>query len=329
MNNCPLFGAMFEHLKPDALALAVTNAHARDARILFDEHAHVYWIDGKRYPGSVSGLVHEYFPEFDATATIENGFEKWRRNKENKYYPLITYLTGVVGFNDELAKLEIARNWSAAGARASGEGTDTHLQIELSLNGEPHNADTPDFRQYEAWRATHPTWKPYRTEWSVFDEDTLVCGQIDSVWVDDDGSLHMVDWKRVVDMKKEGFCGECGRHPLGKLPATNYGHYILQQNAYTWLLEKNYGITISSMALVQIHPVLYTFQEHVLPRIGAELATIMAGRRVLVEAGELVAIDAVQVAASASKRTRDEVDESERKAKLAAHLRHLLADLEK
>jgi hypothetical protein len=323
------FVLAMDHLKPDALALAVANAHERDARILFDEVAHVYWIDGKRYPGSVSGLVHEYFPEFDAVATIENGFERWRRNKENKYYPLISYLTGVVGFSDELAKLEIARNWSAAGARASGDGTDTHLQIELCLNGEPHNADQPEFRQYEAWRATHPTWKPYRTEWSVFDEDTLVCGQIDSLWVDNEGLFHMADWKRVEEMKMDGFRGETGRHPLTKLPATNWGHYVLQQATYAWMLEKNYGIKVASMCLVQIHPILSQFREHVLPRIDAELATIMGGRRALVEAGELVALDAVQVAASAHKRSRAEVDETERKALLAAHLRRLLADLER
>ena len=90
-------------------------------------------------------------------------YANWARSKEHKYYPLIGYLTGVLGFPEELAKAEIARNWTASGAKASGDGTSTHLQIELCLNNETHASDSPEFKQYQAWRETHPTWRPYRT----------------------------------------------------------------------------------------------------------------------------------------------------------------------
>jgi len=66
----------------------------------------------------------------------------------------------------------------------------------------------------------------------------------------------------------------------------------------------------------------------VLPRIDGPLEAIMATRRALVRAGELVAVDAVQVAASAHKRSREETDENERNGLLAAHLRKMLAYLE-
>jgi len=311
----------------DRLALARVNVHPRDVRIRFDEAAHKYYIDGKRYPSSVSGLVHEYFPSFDAAATIERSYASWKRNKENKYYNLISYLTGVVGFSDELAKLEIARTWSAAGARASGAGTDTHLQIELCLNGEAHQADSPEFAQYKAWRETRPTWTPYRTEWSVFSEPELVCGQIDSLWVDEHGAHHMVDWKRVADMKTEGFRGECGLPPLHKLANSNYGHYVLQQNAYSWMLERCYGISVASMALVQVHPDLLTFREWPLPRIDAEVNLIMAARRERVAAGDLRVTDpGDEVSASASgKRKAEEAPAAEA---LRAHLRRVLQALE-
>jgi hypothetical protein len=317
-----------DHLQPDRLALALANAHERDARIVFDEVAHKYWIDKRRYPSSVSGIVHDMFPQFDAAGTVNRYYESWARNKENKYNPLIQYLTGVLGFDDELAKAEIVRNWSAAGARASGDGTQTHLDIELCLNGETHNADTPEFRQYLAWRETHPTWRPYRTEWSVFNEETLICGQIDSLWVDDQGLYHMADWKRVAEMKKEAFRNECGFPPLQRLPNTNLGHYTLQQGVYTWMLEQKYGIKVASMCLVQVHPSLGAFQEHMLPRFDAEIATIMAARRARVEAGELVALDAVQIAASSSKRKATDEDTAPRRAVLAGHLRKMLAELE-
>jgi len=175
----------------DTLLLATQNAHDRDDRIRFDPITHKYFVDGARYPSSVSGLIHDFFPQFDATKVIDQYYNSWKNNKENKYNPLIQYLTGIVGLNDEMAKREIARNWSQAGNRASTQGTDTHLQIELCLNKEPHMMETPEFKQYEAWRKTHPTWQPYRTEWSIFSEPELVCGQLDSLWVDEHGKFHM------------------------------------------------------------------------------------------------------------------------------------------
>lgn len=279
-------------------------------------------------------------------------FANWARNKDNKYFPLIGYLTGVLGFPEELAKAEIARNWTASGAKASGDGTDTHLQIELCLNNEAHASDSPEFKQYQAWHATHPTWRPYRTrvpartcasnrqltrprsEWSVFNEEALICGQVDSLWVDDTGAYHMADWKRVAEMKTEGFRGECGHPPLQALPNTNLGHYTLQQNVYTWMLEQKYGIKVASMCLVQVHPDIPTFKEHALPRIDREVDLIMAKRRERVAAGELVALDAEAVKASAAggggghKRKAESPLECKRREKLLAHLRKMVAELE-
>ncbi len=179
-------------MQPDTLALARTHSHERDSRILFDAVTHKYFIDGMQYPSSVSGLIHEYFPHFDATATINTYYCSWKSKKDHKYYPLIQYLTGVIKLDDDAAKCEIARNWGVSGAAASNLGTDVHFQIEMALNGEAHISSTPEFQQYQEWKATHPDWKPYRTEYSVFDEGTLVCGQIDSLWQDGKGNIHMV-----------------------------------------------------------------------------------------------------------------------------------------
>lgn len=265
--------------------------------------------------------------QFDAAAVVEKYYNSWSQKKDNKYNPLIKYLTGVIGLNDELAKAEIARNWSAAGARASGDGTNTHLQIELCLNGVKHDPSSVEFRQYEAWRATRPSWRQYRTEWSVFSEEELVCGQIDSVFVDaNDGTLHMADWKRVAEMKREGFQGERGFDPLQALPNSNYYHYVLQQNAYTWILERKYGLKIASMCLVQVHPDLSSFKEHPLPRIDREMDVIMERRRARVAGGELRVLDPAAVAASHKRKAPP--DEAPRRAALAAHLRKLLAEVE-
>ena len=319
-------------LPADLLLLALKNAHARDARIRFDEKAHIYFIDGAKYPSSVSGIIHDHFPSFDAVGTVEKYYANWARNKENKYFPLINYLTRVLGFPEQVAKGEIARSWNAAGTHASSAGTHTHLQIEYMLNGEAHVADTPEFRQFLEWKATHPTWEAYRTEWSVFSEPELCCGQIDSIFQDEHGALHMVDWKRVADMKMvSGFQNQCGFDPVHALPNTNFYHYVLQQNIYSWMVEQRYGLQIASMCLVQVHPDISTFKEHPLPRIDKEVGIIMERRRERVTAGELVTVSAEMVAASALKRKEHPADESleaARRAGILKYLRARVAELE-
>ena len=52
------------------------------------------------------------------------------------------------------------------------------------------------------------------------------------------------------------------------------------------------------MCLLQLHPDLQTFKEHLLPRIDASVESIMSDRRRRVQAGELQAMDAAQMKAS-------------------------------
>ena len=100
-------------------------------------------------------------------------------------------------------------------------------------------------------------WKPYRTEWSIFDEDHMVAGQIDSVWIDSStGSLHMIDWKRCAKPLNPGD-GErfnrFGRTPCDFLLDNSFSHYAVQQNLYAAILRDSYGVKLSSMWLVQLH----------------------------------------------------------------------------
>ena len=38
------------------------------------------------------------------------------------------------------------------------------------------------------------------------------------------------------------------------MPDTDFGHYVCQQAIYAHILERNYGINVTSMRLVQFHP---------------------------------------------------------------------------
>ena len=46
--------------------LAEENQMQRDSRIVFQEEEHIYFVDGKQVPKSVTAIVHYFEPEFDA-----------------------------------------------------------------------------------------------------------------------------------------------------------------------------------------------------------------------------------------------------------------------
>ncbi len=313
-------------LAPDLMLLERANPHPRDTRIVFDEPTHKYYIDGdKMFTISVSGLVHDYFPHFDASKVVNQYYKSWSENKQSKYFSLIRYLRHVVGIdNEDDIKSEIAASWNAAGNAASGAGTATHLDIELFLNDDPKcDTSNTDLAQFHAWRATPPynTWTPYRTEWSIFDEKACVAGQIDSLWVAPDAKFHMVDWKRCAKIETKTSFGETGYEPFEKLPNTNHGHYTVQQNAYSHMLRKNYDIECASLSLVQIHPDLPTFKVWPLQILKEETAEIFKRRFMAVRDGEVVGF--VSASAASVPRILTEEEEAARAKARARDMRLL------
>lgn len=297
---------------PELMHLERVNVHALDARIIFDEPTHKYYVDGdKMYTISVSGLLHNYFPHFDAAKVVNQYYKSWCENKQSKYFSLIRYLRHVVCIdNDDDIKAEIAASWNAAGNAASGAGTKTHLDIELFLNDDKQcDTSNADLVQFHAWRATPPydSWVPYRTEWSVFDEKACVAGQIDSLWVASDGSYHMVDWKRCAKIEQTSSFREMGYEPFDNLANTNHGHYTVQQNCYAHMLRKHYGIECATLSLVQIHPDLPTFKVWPLKMMKEATAEIFKRRFMAVRDGKVVGF----VSASAAGVPRVLTDEEE------------------
>lgn len=59
------------------LRLERDNAHARDARITFNEKDHFYTVDSRRVVGSVSSLWASYFSGFDAPGTALRLVRRW------------------------------------------------------------------------------------------------------------------------------------------------------------------------------------------------------------------------------------------------------------
>jgi hypothetical protein len=238
--------------------LSQKNAHEWDKRIIFVEEPHKYYIDGNCGDWlSVTSLVGCFFPDFDsksqAVKTFQTkSFKDTVHRKSNKYY-------GCTSPEDIMAK------WT----EMSNLGTLLHANIENYYNNEPYTVceeNKEPFKQFldlfqdKDWAS----WEPFRTEWSIFDPETRICGQIDFCGMinRENGHVVLLDWKRC-----ESITDCCFNRFQGKDPTTGYGvccdlenckwvKYSLQLNTYKYILEKNYGLYVKKMYLIQLHPTL-------------------------------------------------------------------------
>lgn len=222
--------------------LKTQNTHPRDSGIVFDEEPHVYYVHGDSNNTSVTTLVHQYFPKFDADAVIKRMMfsKNW---KNSPYY----------GKTAD----EIKEQWKQNGLDATTKGTHLHKSIEMFYNNvDVIDNDTPEYEMFKQFYNDHKdVVEPYRTEWEVYDEQHKIAGSIDMVFRNkDDGTYSIYDWKRTKEIKMKNAYGSRGAFPLESFHDCNYVHYSLQLNIYKKILETNYGIKIRDMYLVCMHP---------------------------------------------------------------------------
>lgn len=268
--------------------LAKWNKHPRDDRIAFYEPTHTYSIDGDSTGWvSCTGFVHSFFGHFDADETVT----KILRGRKYKTDPTYKYY----GMTGEAIKAQ----WTASGTAASEAGTRMHLDVEYFNNSSVQSDDIeavlkamreednhepqpgPEwdyFLRYQREYVYPRGWKPFRTEWLVFESSILLCGSIDMVYIKPDGTFGITDWKRSKEIKSENSY-QNGLGPLSHLPNTNLYHYTMQLNVYRALLQRNYGITVNELALVILHPNNDTYRIIPLPFMDAEVEGMFAARR--------------------------------------------------
>ena len=242
----------------------------QDGKLSFNEEAHRYSLDGVEFR-SVSNIVGMFFREFDAEAMS---------------------LKKCNGNILEAAKLREA--WESKGAVASQAGTFLHKQIEDYLNGKlvpellcsvcykgkhVNVEDTIDIsREWNYFKSFERdvTFAPFRTEWRVYDADARMAGTLDFVCRCNDGTYEIYDWKRSnkIDPTERNRWAN-GLNGLEHLTDTSYIHYCLQQNLYRYMLEKNYGIKVSRMNLVVLHPELPCYRVVPIPPMEREVAHII------------------------------------------------------
>ena len=264
------------------MTLALTHRHPRDNQIHFDEPTHVYTVNGSsKGICSITTFLHHFFPHFDAEHVIQNMMrsKKWPSSK---------------WFGMTAAAIKEA--WNANGREASEAGTAMHLGIEMVMNGATDQVtdvikESIEWKYFwNYWRDDCKVWEPWRTEWEVWDEDLKLAGSVDMIYRHrTNGTFAVYDWKRSKEIKMENTF-QSGYGPVSHFPDSNYWHYTLQLNLYRWILEKHYGIVISEMALVILHPNNKNYKRYILNRLDDEIEDIIETRRRAVAAGSGVAI---------------------------------------
>lgn len=232
-----------------AMLLETKNPHHRDSLIVFDEPSHTYTINGDSDYMSATTFVHSNFGEFDEDLIIGRmmSSKNWT---SNKYY----------GMTAE----EIKAAWELNRNQAADAGTKMHAQIEDFYNGLFDLATLPATIEMNAFRSFHADFMleqglvPFRTEWRVFHEELRIAGTIDMTYIDKEGNLYIVDWKRcrhIKDQVDDRFKPDVSKNPgLVSFYDTNYFHYKLQLNLYKHIIETKYGMHVNELSLVNLHP---------------------------------------------------------------------------
>jgi hypothetical protein len=245
---------------PGAEKLALENPFPQDARIVFYEESHTYYVDGKLVPVSTTGVTGPAFNPvaFDGPAIVAKNFAAWRRYPPRDYAAL--FASGKCDADVQQGILDL---WATAGPL----GTAMHEWIELFLNGVQTAPNTRETEQFCEWCEGN-IYEPVRTELNLFYEDDGVkcAGQADALMKDGDEYV-LMDWKRVkasksVQPSARAFAN--AHHPLiAHIPATDYHKFSLQLSFYAVMLEQTHGIVANRFEVLRMHEDL-ACAEHVI-----------------------------------------------------------------
>jgi ATP-dependent exoDNAse (exonuclease V) beta subunit len=270
--------------------LSTRNSDNRDDNINFYENNHKYVIlsDSESKYTSVTTWVHSNFPHFNADEVINSMINGKGWKEGHKYW----------GQTPEQIKASWSNNKSAEA------GTNLHLNIECFMNNNFINCHYTNKDLYEFYTSNNteekqltkslewqyfinfirdfPHLKPYRTEWTVYDEDVKIAGSIDMVFENPDGTLSIYDWKRAKNITRVNNFNKFGLNPIVcHLPDANFWHYALQLNTYKTILERKYGKVIDGLYLVRLHPEAEekTYELIVLPDLKREMSELWEERK--------------------------------------------------
>ena len=227
--------AALNPVRPNAI---VPLSQVQPPVMVFNEGTHSYTTPGDDTGNtdrmSVTTLIELFFPHFDEEAYIQKRMDE-------------------TGMSEDAIRRELAE--------PSERGTDMHKQIENYLKGLPYDDSSVEFQHFLMFYQEQIVSRGLvfdSAEYAIELKDSNIAGTVDALFRKPNGEYVMVDWKRskhlIIDgyPKKYGF-GR-GLSVLSHLDNSSYYKYELQQSFYKYILEKDYGIKISSMILAVLYP---------------------------------------------------------------------------
>jgi hypothetical protein len=237
-------------------------SHTRDNNISFEEKEHKYTIltDSQSKYTSVTTFIHSHFPKFDPDKIIDKMMKSKSWKEGHKYW--------------NKSSEEIKKEWTNNGSSVSQLGTSLHFQIECFMNNPTLNKGythldllnhyyqtqseqipTKEWNYFIQFIHNFPHLKPFRTEWTIYNEDLKLAGSIDMVYINPDDTLSIYDWKRVKNISRVNtFDKYAITESICHVPDTNFWHYAIQLNMYKTLLELKYNKKVTELYLVRLHP---------------------------------------------------------------------------
>ena len=248
---------------------------ARDRKIQFYPQEHIYLFDGDDELTPVSSIVSCLFNPFDS--------DYWSKRKANQRC---------------VPQGQVLEEWDATSCLSREVGTFMHLQIQNYYKGLSYqtlyhfkyagkyikidkqvrlNREQSHFMSF----VNEHQFIPFRTEWSVYDEDIKIAGTIDMLHYRD-GFFDIYDWKRsnkVLDSSgnpivHNGY-GQTGKDKYRNIQDTPYWHYCLQQNLYRYILQTKYNIRVGKMYLVVYSEIQNSYKKLEVPYMDDVIAMVI------------------------------------------------------
>lgn len=179
---------------------------------------------------------------------------------------------------------QILNNWKKENKKSTDKGTEYHNTKETNafINGAAINKynlkcynigaeKLLDYNNYSIADNLYNLCEGFYPELLVFNEEALLAGQADKVFITEFGGEKYVDigdFKTNKKISKESFIGSSRKHtylkpPLNHIMDSNYWHYALQLSTYAFMLEK-FGFRVRSLYLEhydEIYFLPYLFNE--------------------------------------------------------------------
>lgn len=197
--------------------------HPSGAKIVFNEENHSYIDDYNIAYNSVTKVIHNAFPQFNAQDVAKK-----------------------VAQRDGLDMQNVLNSWKMTGQTASINGTRMHENCErqiLNRLSEMHTPNDEDerIRFKTAWYKVKELQNEFinlSPEMIVFSPYFNVAGSIDLLAKKNDYNYSILDYKVVKEIKKDAFNNQKGlTYATFDLPNANFFLYALQLNIYEFILK--------------------------------------------------------------------------------------------